>query len=65
MQIYKKVLAIVVLVVGFIALVTPLTPGASFLIFLGLQLLGVNLVFLNKIEETLGFPSSRLRANKK
>ncbi|MES2088195.1 MAG: hypothetical protein V4467_04375 [Patescibacteria group bacterium] len=46
----KKIIAIALIVLGFLALVTPLTPG-SWLVFVGLELLGVDLLFWKKIKE--------------
>ena len=43
----KKSIAIVLVAVGFFALVTPLTPGA-FLLIIGLELLGCRILFLEK-----------------
>jgi uncharacterized protein YqgC (DUF456 family) len=45
----KKIIGIVLIIIGFLALVTPLTPG-SWLVFIGLELFGVRLVFLDKIK---------------
>lgn len=44
-----KIIGIVLVAIGFIALITPLTPGA-WLIFLGLELLGVKLLLWRKIK---------------
>ncbi|MFA5830317.1 MAG: hypothetical protein WC878_00630 [Candidatus Paceibacterota bacterium] len=45
----RKTVGILLLFVGFISLVTPLTPG-SWLVFVGAELLGVRLLFLDKIK---------------
>ncbi len=45
----RKALGVFLVVVGFIALVTPLTPGA-WLGIIGLELLGVRLLFLEKAK---------------
>ncbi len=37
----KRVIGIILLIIGVVALVTPLTPGAAFLIFVGMELLGI------------------------
>ena len=42
MSLVKKILGVVCIILGFLALVTPLTPGA-WLIFVGLTLLGITL----------------------
>ncbi len=46
----KKVVAWVLITVGFFALVTPLTPG-GLLFFVGLELLGVRLLFVERFFE--------------
>ncbi|MEK7663937.1 MAG: hypothetical protein AAB340_00600 [Patescibacteria group bacterium] len=50
----KRLIGVFAIIVGFTALVTPFTPGAAWLIFIGLQLLGLHFVFLDKIEKFLG-----------
>lgn len=50
---YKKILGLSAIIIGFIALITPFTPGAFWLLFIGLQMLGVHLVFLDKVERQL------------
>ncbi|MBU6390263.1 hypothetical protein KGQ31_01810 [Patescibacteria group bacterium] len=45
-----KALGIFLLLVGFLALITPFTPG-SWLMFIGLELLGVDLLIYEKIKE--------------
>jgi uncharacterized protein YqgC (DUF456 family) len=45
----KKLIGIFLIVAGFLALVTPFTPG-SWLIFVGLELLGVRLTAWTKIK---------------
>jgi hypothetical protein len=44
----KKVIGYFLLAVGFIALVTPLTPG-GFLFLVGLELLGLRMAFFDKV----------------
>jgi membrane protein implicated in regulation of membrane protease activity len=44
----QKVLGVVFVLVGIFALVTPLTPG-SWLALIGLELLGIRILFLDKI----------------
>lgn len=46
---FKKVLGVVLIVYGFFALLTPLTPGA-WLIFLGMELLGIEFLFIEKLK---------------
>lgn len=45
----KKIVGIILVIVGFIALVTPLTPG-SWLIFVGLELLGIDLILWDRLK---------------
>jgi len=45
----KKVGGILLIVIGLLALITPFTPG-SWLIFVGLELLGFRILFWNKIK---------------
>jgi hypothetical protein len=45
----KKIIGIIFLIIGILALVTPLTPG-SWLVFVGLELLGVNILFFDKFK---------------
>ncbi len=47
---WKKVVGVILIFWGVLALFTPLTPG-SWLAFLGLELLGIKLLFLEKIKE--------------
>ncbi len=44
----RKILGIVLIALGFLALVTPLTPG-SWLIPIGLELLGLRLLLADKL----------------
>ena len=46
----KKLLGVLLMVLGLLALLTPLTPG-SWLIFVGAELLGVRLVLARKIKD--------------
>jgi len=45
--IFKKVLGIFLIIVGLLALLTPLTPG-SWLALIGLELLGVRMLFFER-----------------
>jgi len=45
----KKIIGILVIVIGLLALVTPFTPG-SWLIFVGLELFGFRMLFWDKIK---------------
>ena len=49
MRILKHVVGIILILIGVIALVTPLTPD-SWLVFVGLELIGVRLAFWDKIK---------------
>ena len=48
--ILKKALGIFLILLGLLALITPLTPGA-WLAFIGLELLGFRLAFYQKFKE--------------
>jgi hypothetical protein len=45
--IIKKVLGVILIIVGLLALLTPLTPG-SWLALIGLELLGIRMLFFRK-----------------
>ncbi|PIR73388.1 MAG: hypothetical protein COU40_02540 [Candidatus Moranbacteria bacterium CG10_big_fil_rev_8_21_14_0_10_35_21] len=45
----KKIVAIFMIFIGFIALITPFSPG-SWLLFVGFELLGLRVLFFNKIK---------------
>lgn len=45
----KKIVGVILIIIGFLALVTPFTPG-SWLIFVGLELLGIRLAVWDKIK---------------
>ena len=45
--IIKKIIGVILIIVGLIALLTPLTPG-SWLALIGLELLGVRMLFFRK-----------------
>lgn len=49
-QRFKKIVGILFIGLGLIALFTPLTPG-SWLIFVGLELMGLRLLFQKKFLE--------------
>ena len=48
----KKIVGVVLIGIGFVALITPFTPG-SWLIFVGLEFLGFRFLFWNKIKQYL------------
>lgn len=45
----RYIVGVVLIIVGFIALITPFTPG-SWLIFVGLEFFGVRLALWDKIK---------------
>jgi hypothetical protein len=45
----KKVVGVLFIILGILALVTPFTPG-SWLVFVGLEILGVRIAFWEKIK---------------
>lgn len=49
---YKKILGVILILIGLLALVTPFTPG-SWLAFFGLELLGFRLAIWNKFKEKI------------
>lgn len=48
-SITKKIIGVILILVGLIALVTPFSPG-SWLVFVGLEILGVRLALWDKIK---------------
>jgi hypothetical protein len=47
---HKKLVGVVLIILGFLALITPFTPG-SWLIFVGLGWLGVRLAIWDRIKD--------------
>lgn len=45
----KKVIGVILILVGLAALFTPLTPG-SWLAIIGLELLGIRILFFDKLK---------------
>lgn len=45
----KKVVGVLLVLVGFISLVTPMTPGAMLMLFIGFQFLGLRFMFLDRL----------------
>lgn len=45
----KKAIGFLLILVGLVAFFTPFTPG-SWLVFVGLELIGLRLLFLDKIK---------------
>jgi len=45
----KKVLGIILIFVGLVAIITPVIPGIWILV-IGLQLLGIHILFLDKLK---------------
>lgn len=45
----KKIVGVVLILIGLLALITPLTPG-SWLAIIGLELLGVRILFFDKLK---------------
>ncbi len=54
----RKIVGWFLVVVGFVALIAPVIPGAP-LVFIGFELLGLRFIFMNKIKAFF----SRERAN--
>ncbi len=45
---FKKILGVLFVIIGIIAIVAPVVPGAP-VVFIGLELLGLRFLFLDKI----------------
>lgn len=45
----KKAVGVILILIGFVAFITPLTPG-SWLAIIGLELLGVRILFFDKFK---------------
>lgn len=52
MPLVKKTVGIILIAIGLLALLTPLTPGA-WLAIIGLELIGIRLAFVDKIKEVV------------
>jgi UDP-N-acetylmuramate dehydrogenase len=63
-QRYKKITGVIFIVLGILALITPLTPG-SWLIFVGLELIGIRLVFYKNLQKTIMKLVTKLNIQKK
>lgn len=48
-NILKKILGVVFIILGFLALITPFTPG-SWLILIGLELVGLRILLAGKLR---------------
>ena len=49
MKTFRIIVGWMAILAGFVALITPLTPGATWLIFFGFSTLGFHFVFIDKI----------------
>ena len=58
---FKKILGVICLLIGFFALVTPLTPGA-WLMLVGLELLGLTFLLPKKVRDPWERVKGRLKA---
>jgi uncharacterized protein YqgC (DUF456 family) len=47
----KKLVGVVLVLLGFVSLITPMTPGAMLMLFIGFQFLGLRFMFLDRIFE--------------
>lgn len=57
----RTVVGVILIVLGFLALITPFSPG-SWLILIGLEFLGLRILLENKLWEwTTARPESRVR----
>ena len=48
-QLVKKITGVLLIIAGLLILLTPLTPG-SWIIFVGLELLGIRMAFWKKLK---------------
>jgi uncharacterized protein YqgC (DUF456 family) len=55
---FKKIIGVLLIIIGLAALFTPFTPG-SWLIFVGLELLGLRMLFWDKIKARIQKYASR------
>lgn len=46
----KKIVGVTFIVFGIIALITPFTPGAAFMLALGCELLGLRVLFAERLN---------------
>jgi len=46
----KKILGIILILVGFVLLITPFTPGACVVIIIGLELSNIRVLFFDKFK---------------
>jgi len=49
----RRSLGVTLILLGFLALITPLTPGALLMLVGGLELLGIRFLFLDRIMEVV------------
>lgn len=49
---YKKFIGVLLIIIGILSLITPFTPG-SWLIFIGLEFMGIRVLFWEKIKARL------------
>ncbi|HMO77830.1 MAG TPA: hypothetical protein PKA42_00785 [Candidatus Paceibacterota bacterium] len=50
---FRRVLGVTLILLGFLALITPLTPGALIMLVGGLELLGIRLLFIDRLINRL------------
>jgi hypothetical protein len=49
----RRLVGVLILAVGLLALITPMTPGGIILTLVGLELVGLELVLTKKLKEKL------------
>lgn len=49
----RKLIGVLLLIIGFIFLITPMTPGALLIIFLGCEFLGLRFLFLENLKNKI------------
>jgi hypothetical protein len=52
-SVINKILGVFLILLGLIFLVTPFTPGATWLILIGLELVGFQMLFGDKVQAWL------------
>lgn len=59
----RKLIGGLFILLGLIALITPLTPGALVLIVIGLELLGFEILFIEKLKQHFSRRTTKRQAD--
>ncbi|MDD5623968.1 MAG: PGPGW domain-containing protein [Candidatus Peribacteraceae bacterium] len=65
MSVLKKIVGVLLLLYGVIALVTPLTPAAAVSVFVGLELLGLSFLIPEKVRSSPARMKEWMRGRKR